>query len=211
MKLGNLLQKEQKALQYQITQTKNISWNKTCSQTKTLRVETTSLRGASTMKFSTRAEYAIRALVDLSMHHEDKHPLKLHVIAERQEISLKYLEQLFIPLRKAGIVRGMRGPIGGYRLARPPHKIRLKEILDLLGDSLCDQEPEMHEPNDEKNRFLIEELQQRVTQAIRDVLESITLEELRNRQSSVLRQLRILQSFDDIPTLPRTQHLAHAS
>ncbi|MCK6512933.1 Rrf2 family transcriptional regulator [Myxococcota bacterium] len=168
------------------------------------------------MKFSTRAEYAIRALVDLSMHHEDKQPLKLHVIAERQEISLKYLEQLFIPLRKAGVVRGMRGPIGGYRLARAPHKIRLKEILDLLGDSLCDQEseehePKLHEPNDEKNRFLIDELQQRVTQAIRDVLESITLEELRNRQSSVLRQLRILQSFDEIPTLPRAQHLAHAS
>lgn len=164
------------------------------------------------MKFSTRAEYAIRALVDLAMHFEEKRPLKLHIIAERQDISLKYLEQLFIPLRKAGIVRGMRGPIGGYRLSRPPHKIRLKEILELLGDSLCDQEPEMNEPQDEKNRFLIEELQQRVTQAIRDVLEAITLEELRDRQAFVLRQLRVLQSFDDLPAIPlKPSHLAHAS
>ena len=59
------------------------------------------------MKLSTRAEYGTRALIELALHFEEKTPLMLQTIAEKQKISKKYLEQLFIPLRKAGLIEGV--------------------------------------------------------------------------------------------------------
>ena len=68
------------------------------------------------MKLSTKGRYAVMALVDLAAHSKGK-PLALAEIADRQEISLSYLEQLFAKLRRAGVVTSLRGPGGGYKLA----------------------------------------------------------------------------------------------
>ncbi|MBM3643808.1 MAG: Rrf2 family transcriptional regulator [Alphaproteobacteria bacterium] len=80
------------------------------------------------MKLSTKGRYAVMAMVDLSRHAQNK-PVSLSDIASRQEISLSYLEQLFARLRRAGLVKSVRGPGGGYRLARGADEIRVSEII----------------------------------------------------------------------------------
>jgi Rrf2 family iron-sulfur cluster assembly transcriptional regulator len=80
------------------------------------------------MKLNTKGRYAVMAVTDLARHSSER-PVSLADIATRQEISLSYLEQLFARLRKAGIVRSVRGPGGGYRLARAMSETRIAEII----------------------------------------------------------------------------------
>ncbi|MBL4916343.1 Rrf2 family transcriptional regulator [Szabonella alba] len=87
------------------------------------------------MKLSTKGRYAMVALVDLAMAgREDL--VSLAAISKRQDISLPYLEQLFVKLRRAGLVEAVRGPGGGYRLARPPVEIRVSEIMEAVEETV---------------------------------------------------------------------------
>ncbi len=80
------------------------------------------------MRLSTKGRYAVMAMVDLANHCNGS-PVALADIAERQEISLSYLEQLFAKLRKTGLVKSVRGPGGGYLLAFPTGDIRISDII----------------------------------------------------------------------------------
>jgi len=80
------------------------------------------------LKLSTKGRYAVMAMVDLAMHSDNK-PISLADIADRQEISLSYLEQLFAKLRRGGLVRSVRGPGGGYLLAREDTETRISDII----------------------------------------------------------------------------------
>lgn len=80
------------------------------------------------MRLTTKGRYAVTAMLDLA-YHSQKRPVTLTDIATRQIISLSYLEQLFAKLRKAGIVIGVRGPGGGYKLSRAPADINVEEII----------------------------------------------------------------------------------
>lgn len=80
------------------------------------------------MKLSTKGRYAVMALVDLAKQARDK-PIALAEIAERQEISLSYLEQLFAKLRRAGLVKSVRGPGGGYLMGYPSTEMRVSDII----------------------------------------------------------------------------------
>lgn len=80
------------------------------------------------MRLSTKGRYAVMALVDLAGTSQG-HPIALADIAERQEISLSYLEQLFAKLRRGGLVRSVRGPGGGYLLARKSGETRISDII----------------------------------------------------------------------------------
>lgn len=80
------------------------------------------------MRLSTKGRYAVMAMVDLAFHGEGR-PVSLADIAERQEISLSYLEQLFAKLRRGGLVRSVRGPGGGYLLAHAPAGTRVSDII----------------------------------------------------------------------------------
>ncbi len=80
------------------------------------------------MKLSTKGRYAVMAMVDLDIHSDNK-PISLADIAERQEISLSYLEQLFAKLRRGGLVKSVRGPGGGYLLARTGEETRISDII----------------------------------------------------------------------------------
>jgi len=86
------------------------------------------------MKLSTRGRYATRALLELALRPGDN-PTTLKDIAQRQQISIRYLEHLITPLVAAGIVRSMRGPKGGISLARSPQEIKLSEVIQLLEGS----------------------------------------------------------------------------
>jgi Rrf2 family iron-sulfur cluster assembly transcriptional regulator len=87
------------------------------------------------MKLSTKGRYAMIALTDLAAQGPER-LVSLSEIAERQDISLAYLEQLFVKLRRAEIVESVRGPGGGYRLARPVGEIRISEILAAVDETM---------------------------------------------------------------------------
>lgn len=80
------------------------------------------------MKLSTKGRYAVMAMVDIAAHTEGR-PIALADVAERQEISLSYLEQLFGKLRRGGLVKSVRGPGGGYLLAHGAEDTRISDII----------------------------------------------------------------------------------
>jgi Rrf2 family iron-sulfur cluster assembly transcriptional regulator len=87
------------------------------------------------MRLSTKGRYAVMAMVDLAQHGEGG-PVSLAEIAERQEISLSYLEQLFAKLRRGGLVRSVRGPGGGYLLAHGRDDTRIADIILAVDEPL---------------------------------------------------------------------------
>lgn len=87
------------------------------------------------MKLSTKGRYAMVALADLTMNQTDG-LVSLAAISKRQRISLPYLEQLFVKLRRAELVESVRGPGGGYRLARPAAEIRVADVLEAVDETV---------------------------------------------------------------------------
>jgi Rrf2 family protein len=83
------------------------------------------------MKLSTKSRYGTRLMLDMALHYHDG-PIHLANVAQRQEISVKYLEQIIIPLKKAHYIYSVRGPKGGHALAKPPEEITVGEIVELL-------------------------------------------------------------------------------
>jgi len=90
------------------------------------------------MQLSTRARYAVMAMVELACRQQDEtaHPVTLAQIAASQHLSLCYLEQLFGGLRRAGLVLSARGPGGGYRLGRPAAEVSVAEIIDAVDEAI---------------------------------------------------------------------------
>lgn len=87
------------------------------------------------MKLSTKGRYAMVALADLALVKSDD-LVSLAEVSRRQDISLPYLEQLFVKLRRAGLVEAVRGPGGGYKLARSPTEIRISEVLQAVEETV---------------------------------------------------------------------------
>jgi Rrf2 family iron-sulfur cluster assembly transcriptional regulator len=121
------------------------------------------------MKLSSRSQYAITAMLELALH--DNHsPVTLFDISRQQKISLSYLEQLFANLRKHKLVRGRRGPGGGYVLARSPEEIAIADIIAAVdGDKLFTQHP------DDAENLSSEQLWQDLSAQIYDYLRGIKL------------------------------------
>jgi Rrf2 family iron-sulfur cluster assembly transcriptional regulator len=103
------------------------------------------------MKLSTRGRYGTRLMLELTKHYGHG-PVSMSQISRNQNIPIKYLEQLVIPLKKANLISSVRGPKGGHMLARSPEKINLWELLQLLeskftfvdclkNEDLCDNAP----------------------------------------------------------------------
>ncbi|MDY5846847.1 MAG: Rrf2 family transcriptional regulator [Bariatricus sp.] len=88
------------------------------------------------MKVSKKARYALQALVDLTTNMKEN-PIPLAEIAGRQEMSFSYLEQVFHELKKAGVVKSMKGPRGGYMLAKPADQTTAEEIFNAVEEKFC--------------------------------------------------------------------------
>jgi len=88
------------------------------------------------MKISTKGRYAVRLMLDIALN-QDVEPVRLKDSAERQDISVKYLEQIISVLVKAGYVRSIRGPQGGYKLAKAPSEYTVKMVLTQVEGSLA--------------------------------------------------------------------------
>ncbi|MEJ2201747.1 MAG: Rrf2 family transcriptional regulator [Desulfuromonadaceae bacterium] len=130
------------------------------------------------MRLSTKAQYAVRALVSLHLH-ADGAPTTLKDISRREDISLTYLEQLFVKLRRAGIVDSVRGPGGGYVLARPAERIRVDEIIESVEESLvplsCMEEDGSCRCT---SKCVTQSVWQGLGERIRNFLAAITLEDM---------------------------------
>ena len=136
------------------------------------------------MKLSTRGRYATRALLDLALHL-DEAPVQLRDIARRQEISQAYLEHLVTPMIGAGILASTRGPKGGISLAKPLEDIHLDQVIELLEGTTapaeCVDNPDVCQRSGCcATRDVWEELRG----AISDVLRSVTLRDLLEKQRS---------------------------
>jgi Rrf2 family cysteine metabolism transcriptional repressor len=134
------------------------------------------------MKLSTRTRYGMRALLDLALH-DNSRPVQLKDIAERQQISLAYLEHLIIPLISAGIVRSTRGVHGGVKLAKSAEQIRLKEILLVLEGPLAPVDCLKDEKSCPRSGMCAtRDIWNDLKKAMENVLESSTLQDLADRQ-----------------------------
>lgn len=135
--------------------------------------------GRGEMRLPTKARYGMRAMLDLAMNGGDKEPVLMRDIAARQGLPEKYLEQVLIPLRNAGLVRGVRGARGGYRLARSPADIRLLEIVEAsIGDLAvvdCTEDTAYCERAD---ACATQVVWRELTEAIRETLDKRTLADL---------------------------------
>ena len=131
------------------------------------------------MELNTRGRYAVMAMADLAKHGAAR-SLPLPAIAERQQISLAYLEQLFLKLRRAGLVDSARGRSGGYRLGRPAESITVADIMAAVEEDVrmtrCAGEAE--KPCMVGQRCLTHGLWDALGDQIAAFLESVTLQEV---------------------------------
>ena len=88
------------------------------------------------MRLTSKGRYAVMAMADLALHGGEDRAVPLQEVARRQEISLSYLEQLFARMRKAGLVAGVRGPGGGYRLAKSAAQTTVADIIAAVNEPI---------------------------------------------------------------------------
>lgn len=132
------------------------------------------------MKISTKGRYALRLMLDLALNYSGKY-IPLKAIAQRQEISDKYLEQIINTLSKAGFVESARGAQGGYRLARKPSEYTAGEILRLAEGSIAPVAClDCVGSCDKTDTCLTIGLWRRMQEAINDVVDKTTLEDMIN-------------------------------
>ncbi len=129
------------------------------------------------MKVSTRGRYGLRALVDMAIHSGDA-PISLVQVANRQKISLNYLEQVFGTLRKAGIVSSIKGAGGGYKLARAAEEITVREVLEALEGEFSIIDRVAGEERDEIQEAIEELVWSRIDTTVNMFLEQKTLKML---------------------------------
>jgi Rrf2 family protein len=134
------------------------------------------------MKISTKIRYGARAMLELASHYGEG-PIELKGIAKKEDISLKYLEQVIIPLRTAGLVKAIRGSKGGYSLAKSPSEICLNDLVEVLEGPVnlieCLKDPKVCQ----KSSFCVtRDIWKEVSEAIYGIFHSVTLEDMVNRR-----------------------------
>lgn len=137
------------------------------------------------MKISTKGRYALRLMLDLALNNTGEY-IPLKSVSERQEISVKYLEQIITTLVKAGFVKGLRGSKGGYKLAKEPDEYTVGMILRLTEGSLAPVACLDDEVNtcDRCDDCITLELWKQLYSAINNVADNITLADLIEKYNS---------------------------
>ena len=118
------------------------------------------------MKISTRGRYALRLMLELAMREQEPRYISIKGIADHQHLSEKYLEQIVTRLGRGGMVCSARGPAGGYRLARPPEEYTIGDLSPVP------------EPNPDLPPCAVEYVWKKLSTAINDVVDHITLQDL---------------------------------
>jgi Rrf2 family protein len=133
------------------------------------------------VRVSTKGDYGVRALIELA-HHYGEGPLQSAEIAARQGVPEPYLDQLLTTMRRAGLIRSVRGPQGGHALLRHPSEVRLSDVIEALEGSLspiaCLDGADCTKPGACAQR----EVWERVRRATQEILDSVTIAELAGRE-----------------------------
>lgn len=129
------------------------------------------------MRLTTKGRFAVTAMLDLALNEVDR-PVTLAGISERQEISLSYLEQLFSRLRRNGLVKSVRGPGGGYRIARPLDKISVSDIITAVDEQIDATQCGGNENCHDDHRCMTHDLWASLNVKILEYLSGVSLAEL---------------------------------
>lgn len=135
------------------------------------------------MRLTTKGRFAVTAMIDLALHHGHG-PVTLAGISERQKISLSYLEQLFGKLRRRSLVESVRGPGGGYLIARALGEISVSQIIQAVDEPIDATQCGGLENCQDDQRCMTHELWTNLNRRIQDYLAGVTLESLVEQQTS---------------------------
>ena len=132
------------------------------------------------MKLSTKGRYGLKAMFELSLSY-GQGPISLNRIAEKQNLSIHYLEQLFSSLRKAGLVKSIRGAQGGYILAQKPDEITVGDIIRTLEGPLAPADCVLEDENKGCNKAgscITRTVWEKIRDSINNVVDGITLQDM---------------------------------
>ena len=129
------------------------------------------------MKLTTKGKFAVTALLDIAIYG-DKNPMTLYAISERQGISISYLEQLFVKLRRFGMVKSYKGPGGGYVLAHESDKIKISQIIKAVDDDMDARTCNGMKNCRDNNKCLTHDLWSGLTNHVYRYLDEISLYDL---------------------------------
>ncbi|MEZ0237198.1 MAG: Fe-S cluster assembly transcriptional regulator IscR [Methylophilaceae bacterium] len=135
------------------------------------------------MRLTTKGRFAVTAMLDLALNEVDR-PVTLAGISERQEISLSYLEQLFSRLRRNGLVKSVRGPGGGYRIAKPLDSISVSDIITAVDEQIDATQCGGNENCHDEHRCMTHDLWASLNVKILEYLSGVSLAELVASQKS---------------------------
>lgn len=139
------------------------------------------------MILSTKGRYGLKAMFELGLHY-GRGPVPLKVIAEKQRIPENYLEQLIAILRKAGLVRSVRGAQGGYMLMKQPEHISVADVLLTLEGPLAPSECVLDSENsscDNAERCITRTVWEKILNSIHDVIDTMTLQDMINDHAKI--------------------------
>lgn len=140
------------------------------------------------MRISAQSEYACRALLELALNWHGRTPVRISVISRRQSIPIKYLEQILIQLKNAGLVESIRGKHGGYRLAKAPYEISLGEVMRKIKGPILQLADTAT-----RKKSVFADIWKEVEDSIVKVLDKINFEDIANRaggaQGAVIYQI----------------------
>ena len=147
------------------------------------------------MRLTTKGRFAVTAMIDVAMHSGEG-PVTLAGVSERQKISLSYLEQLFGKLRRHGLVDSVRGPGGGYNLARPADAVSVADIIVAVDEPIDATQCGGKENCQDDKRCMTHELWANLNAHIFAFLRSVTLEQLVRQQDK--ERVAVLQDHRSI-------------
>jgi Rrf2 family transcriptional regulator, iron-sulfur cluster assembly transcription factor len=133
------------------------------------------------MRLTTKGRYAVTAMLDIALHHEQG-PVSVAEVAERQAISSSYLEQLFSKLKRAGLLRSVRGPGGGYELARGLGEVSVSHIIAAVGEGVDATRCKGTADCQDGATCLTHDLWMGLSSRIDEFLSGVTLEDLVSRR-----------------------------
>jgi Rrf2 family iron-sulfur cluster assembly transcriptional regulator len=144
------------------------------------------------MKMGKKGHYAVTAMVELSKHENLGHPVSLTAIAKTQNISVNYLEQLFIRMREAGLVKSVRGALGGYLLTRTPSQISVWEVLIAAEEAMrinrCDADLRKSRCFGGMSKCLVHHIWEEKRARIHDYLGNISLQDILEKPGQITKK-----------------------
>lgn len=153
------------------------------------------------MRLTTKGRFAVTAMLDLAIHESqgaaENKPVTLAAISERQDISLSYLEQLFSKLRRQGLVKSVRGPGGGYYLAKSGSDISVSDIISAVDEQIDATQCGGHENCKDEGRCMTHDLWTALNTKILEYLSGVSIADMVNSQ----------RSGQKITITPRGHHL----